>query len=127
MIHSLQSLAVTACCLLLLTLCPAVARSDTPKETTAQAPARDEVLTKELDELVMTAAKKAKPWLQETVNRAEHALRYAPADHAKQYRVLEHKGWWVVAWYGRGTRPELWMSGFAIRKYSRDIYHFGGW
>jgi hypothetical protein len=92
-----------------------------------QTTAGDEELSKELDGIVIKAEKKATPRLSEKVTSAEDALRHAAADYADQCRVLEHKGWWVVAWYGGGSKPVLWLPGFAIRKDSRDIYHFGAW
>jgi hypothetical protein len=92
-----------------------------------QSTAGDEELSKELDKIVMKAEKKATPRLPEKVTSAEQALRHAAAEYANQYRVLEHKGWWVVAWYGGGSKPVLWLPGFAIRKDSRDIYNFGAW
>jgi hypothetical protein len=92
-----------------------------------QTTAGDEELSKELDRIVMKAEKTATPRLSEKVTSAEDALRHAAADYAGQCRVLEHKGWWVVVWYGGGSKPVLWLPGFAIRKDSRDIYHFGAW
>ena len=88
-----------------------------------------EIRREALDEIVKRAESQAKSRLPEKVTTAEQALHYAPAEESarKSYQVLEHKGWWVVAYYGGGSEPALWFSGVAIRKDSRDIYHFGSW
>lgn len=98
-----------------------------PTGEKAQATARDRLST-QLDILVSEAEKKAKAQLPEKVTSAKQALKHAQGvDRAKNYRVLEHKGWWIVAWYGSGSEPHLWFYGVAIRKDSKDIYHFGAW
>lgn len=92
----------------------------------------DKLLTQlekdKLDEIVSQAEKKATARLPAKVTSAAQALKHAPGKETdKSYRVLEHKGWWVVAWYGSGSEPFLWFNGVAIRKNSKDIYHFGSW
>jgi hypothetical protein len=93
-----------------------------------EASTLDERLSLELDEIVKKAEEKATPRLPKQATSAEDALGYAAAEYADQYRVLEHKGWWVVAWHGHdGSKPVLWLPGFAIRKNSKDYYRFGSW
>jgi hypothetical protein len=124
--HSVCRLAVAAWCLLPSAL-GAAAREDYAA-TGDVSRARAEELSKELDELVVTAAKGARGQLPERVTSAEHALKHAPDEYRLMgYRVLDHKGWWVVVWQPDGCAPALWFHGVAIRKNSKDIYHFGAW
>lgn len=93
----------------------------------SQASDKESSLFRGLDEIVKRAEKKVLPTLPEEVKSAEQALKHASAEYAEQYRVLEHKGWWIVAWHGDGRLPCLWLPGFAIRKNSKDFYRFGSW
>jgi hypothetical protein len=124
--RSAQSVVVLAW-LLSVTLCAAVPQNDMQTKEPAQWQVRDEKLAKVLEDLVMKAEKKAKAQLPEKVTSAEQALKYVNADWVENYRVLEHKGWWIVAWQGSKSTPALWFYGIAIRKNSKDIYHFGSW
>jgi hypothetical protein len=88
--------------------------------------AHDPELAAILDEIVAKAAKDAKTTLLEKVATRAQALALAPGE-TKSYHVLEHKGWYIVAYYGGGAEPMLWFNGVAIRKNSREVYTFGSW
>src|SRR5215471_910047 len=89
-------------------------------------PLRDPEMAATLDEIVAKAEKKAKATLREKVTTRAQALTLAPGER-KSYHVLEHMGWYIVAYYGGGAEPMLWFNGVAIRKNSKDIYAFGSW
>jgi len=101
----------------------------TGKSVLQQAqPELDPEFKAELDKLVQKAEKMAKASLPEKVNSRAQALRFSPgSNNSKSYRVLEHKGWWIVAYSDNGSKPWLWFTGVAIRKNSNEAYHFGSW
>jgi len=100
----------------------------TGKSVLQQAqPELDPELKAELNKLVQKAEKLAKASLPEKVTSRAQALRFCPGNNPKSYRVLEHKGWWIVAYCDNDSKPWLWFTGVAIRKNSNDAYHFGSW
>ena len=125
--YSLRFLAVMAWSLLSAPAYGADGGNDTPAKNSNQLPAGYENLSVRLDELVKTAEKKARASLEEKVTSRDQALRRVAGDEAKSYQVLEHNGWWIVAYSGEQGKPVLWMAGAVIRKNSKEIYHFGSW
>ena len=87
---------------------------------------RDPEQAATLDEIVATAEKEAKTTLLNKVTTRAQALELAPGE-VKSFHVLEHKGWYIVAYYGGGAEPILWFHGVAIRRNSKEIYSFGSW
>jgi hypothetical protein len=129
-----KSVVLTACIVLLLVaVCflwfatrPSI-DEDTKTIVAATPDVSDQTLLAELDDIVMKAENNPTDRLPKVVTSADQALKHANKDWAKDCRVLEHKGWWVVAWQGSGSQPALWFYGFAIRKNSKDYYAFGSW
>jgi hypothetical protein len=102
-------------------------KGDTTKPQPPEAV--QEQFKEQLDRIVMSAEKKASSQLAEKVTSPEQALSVGfVKDYKGQYRVFEHKGWWVVAWCGDArSDPVFWLPGLAIRKDSKDVYRFGSW